>query len=323
MARLANCHFGRITSTKLIVFLVATACLFPATVMAEVMGAKKSKVYHTHPDRCGAAKNIADGNRVTFKSVEEAKGEGRRLCKTCARLDEKLKEEGSKKKEAKTPPETGRKSEPKQDDPKHGDSEPRDKPGVPGDESRPLPPARIKIVKVKRVLPGATLELDNGERIYLAGIGAPIRGQPIADELDRQLEKLTKGRKVTIAWLSAGESVRDRYGRLAAFASAGSSREDLGGRLIEDGLAWVDRSANFELLSEYLRLEDDAAWDQRGVWKRLKGAGGAASVVVGKFTREYHSPDCPHASLLIEPTTISVNEAKGRRLTPCEFWRPE
>lgn len=311
--------------SRLVVILIAFGLTASATAVASaaVMGAKKSKVYHTQPDRCGAAKTIASGNRVLFKSVQVAETEGRRQCKSCARIEEKLKEEASKPKEPETPPGDDKKSEPRKTDAESGKgNEAGGKQSQPaGDENAES--GIVETVKVSRVLPGATLELEGGERVRLTGIGAPINGQPTARETQKKLEKLVKGRKVTVVWAAEDESIRDRYGRRAAYAAIGSDREDIGGRLIQEGLAWVDRSSDFSQLSEYLRREDDAAWGQRGVWKRLKGSHGTAKVIVGKFTREYHSPYCPHATLLIEPATISVNEAKGRRLAPCEFWRPE
>jgi endonuclease YncB( thermonuclease family) len=295
----------------------------PAVAVAEVMGAQKSKVYHTQPDRCGAAKTIASGNRISFKSVQEAETEGRRQCKSCARIEAKIKEEASKPKEPETRSGEDKKSEPQKGETESDEgSEAGRKPGQPASTTNGESDL-VEIVRVARVLPGATLELEGGERVRLSGIGAPINGQPSAREAQKKLEKLVKGRKVTVAWETDDESMRDRYGRRAAFAAIGSDREDIGGTLIQEGLAWVDRSSDFTQLSEYLRREDDAAWGQRGIWKRLKGSHGAAKVIVGKFTREYHSPYCPHSALLIEPATISVNEAKGRRLAPCEFWRSE
>ncbi len=307
----------------LILTLFGLSASAPTVAVAEVMGAQKSKVYHTQPDRCGAAKTIASGNRISFKSVQEAETEGRRQCKSCARIEEKMKEEASKPKKPETPGGEDTKTEPRKGKTESDEgSEPGRRPAQPA-STTDAESGIVEIVKVARVLPGATLELEGGERVRLTGIGAPINGQPIARETQKKLEKLVKGRKVTVAWAAEDESIRDRYGRRAAYAAIGSDREDIGGRLIQEGLAWVDRSSDFSQLSEYLRREDDAAWGQRGVWKRLKGSHGAAKVIVGKFTREYHSPYCPHAALLTEPATISVNEAKGRRLAPCEFWRPE
>lgn len=311
--------------SQLVIILTAfgLSASVPTVAAAEVMGAQKSKVYHTQPDRCGAAKTIASGNRVSFKSVQEAETEGRRQCKSCARIEEKMKEEASKPKEPETPSGEDKKAEPRKSDAETGgDDETGGSRGQPATEDN-AESGVVEILKVARVLPGATLELEGGERVRLSGIGAPINGQPFAREAQKKLEKLVKGRKVTVAWADEDESMRDRYGRRAAFAAIGSDREDIGGTLIQEGYAWVDRSSEFTQLSEYLRREDDAAWGQRGVWKRLKGSHGAAKVIVGKYTREYHSPYCPHATLLIEPATISVNEAKGRRLAPCEFWRPD
>jgi hypothetical protein len=55
-----------------------------------VVGTKKGKVFHTHPDDCSAAKNINTDNIVRWTSEAEAKKEGRRLCKR-AEADERAK----------------------------------------------------------------------------------------------------------------------------------------------------------------------------------------------------------------------------------------
>ncbi|MCA9255651.1 MAG: hypothetical protein KDA33_08425, partial [Phycisphaerales bacterium] len=57
-----------------------------------IIGTTSGKVYHNHPDTCGSARRIQPDNTRRFASREEAEREGRRQCKTCARLDEKAKE---------------------------------------------------------------------------------------------------------------------------------------------------------------------------------------------------------------------------------------
>lgn len=273
----------------------------------EVVGTKKGKVYHTHLDDCSAAKNINGDNIVRWTSEDEAKKEGRRLCKSCAKVDERAK------KKAAEPPDTSR--PPKSKRPSNKD--------VDETESEDTPPTNAIEARVKKVLTGGTLLLDNGDKVRLFGLVAPQLGQPLADETVRFIQKQTKGRTVHLAPLEgvATKPRRDGLGRMLAFVAVGRGDSDLGGELITEGLAAVDRSVEFERLDDYLRREDDAAWAGRGIWKKLDGPDGEIEVVTGKHTHEYHAADCPHGMHLIEPTTITVNEAKGRRLHPCEYYR--
>ena len=60
-----------------------------AALVETIIGTKNSKVYHTHPTECSAARRIGSENRITFASVQEAEQSGRRLCKSCAGLDKR------------------------------------------------------------------------------------------------------------------------------------------------------------------------------------------------------------------------------------------
>jgi endonuclease YncB( thermonuclease family) len=272
-----------------------------------VVGAKKSKVYHTHPDDCSAARNINGDNRVSFASEEEAKKEGRRLCKSCVKLDERAKKKAAEPSEAERPARSKR--------PKNADTDESESEVPPGGEA-------IE-VQVKMVVTGGTLQLENGDKVRLFGVIAPQSGQPHADETVRFMEKRLKGCKVKLAPVEGAQikTRRDGLGRSLAFVLLSSGDSDLGGELISEGLAAVDRSVEFVRLDDYLKREDDAAWAGRGIWKKQDSPAGAAKVVTGKHTHEYHAADCPHVVHLIDPATISVNEAKGRRLHPCEYYR--
>ncbi len=283
--------------------------VLPRVVVAEdqIIAAKKSKVYHTHPDRCGAAKNITEANRIHFASSEEAEAEGRRLCKMCAKIDEREVQRGKE-------PET----KPEETSARGG---PRAKTGGDraADESGDSTPS-LHAARVKKVLAGGTLLMEDGNRLRLVGVICPDAGQPMADEAARFIQKKTRDRTVQASWTIGpeGEVARDRLGRIVATITTGQDSADLGGELLAEGLCWLDRDAPPALQEAYSKRQDDAAWAQRGIWKRLEGAAGRAEVFVGKYTHEYHPPGCPHLAHLTDVSSIMLNEAKGRRLAPCE-----
>lgn len=308
-----------------------------AAAQDEIFAARRSKVYHIR--LCSAARNISAENRVRFKSEKEAAAEGRRLCKSCARMVER---EADAAERAKTGAADTPAADAVENRRERKDNLAKENEGAPESGGAPLPSAgdaadpaqpdnreadepelETLSTRVRDVVAGGTLVLEGGERVCLWGIGCPRSGQMDCEAVSSFLEKRVKGRKVQVQWhfREAGSSPRDALGRLVASVAYGSDKSDLASALLLEGLAWVDRGQPCPRRAEYLNKEDDAAWSQRGVWKRLPGAAGRREAVVGKHTHQYHAPDCPHAMHLIEPSTITLNEARGRRLSPCEFWR--
>ncbi len=306
-------------------FAAVLLAAWPSVVLAgSIIAAMKSKVYHTHPDRCASARNIEQENRISFDSTDEAEAEGRRLCKFCAKLD--ARQDGPKtppRKATSSPPDRAN-PEPKPEMKTVDKSRKYDQSVSPPVESAP-PALATKGGRVKSVLSGGTLVLESGERVRLAGVACPTAGQLLAEEVTTFILSQTRGRKVQLAWHLGddGVPIRDELGRIPAFVTTAAGDPDLAEAILAEGLGWVDWSSPCFRRALYLAKEDDAAWSQRGVWKRLDGPIGRIEVIVGKHTHDYHAPTCPHTVYLTEPVTITLNEAKGRRLAPCDRWRDE
>lgn len=310
----ARARYGRLVICAVIAGSGLAAPVGPA-VAAEIFGSKSSKVYHVR--ECGSARRVAASNRVRFNSPADAELAGRRLCKTCAGL---IAREGQPRQPSQTG--TGVPVGPAQGPPVPSAPSPVDVSR--STTSRPAgEPSTLLEVRVRKVLPGGTLELDGHDKAQLSGVSFPEEGQPGDREAVRLLRDLTRGRILQIAALAdkSGNPARDAFGRQLLVRAANSAGDDLAMELLASGCAWVDRSANCERREEYLRAEDKAWWAGRGIWKRLEGPDGMREVVIGRNAQHYHPPDCPHESRLIEPGRVALNEAKGRRLTPCEYYR--
>ncbi len=292
--------------------LVGTGLVIAAGAWAaEIIATKNSKVYHTRPGECSSAKKINPENRVRFVSRVEAEQSGRRLCKRCEALD--LKEQ-----ELRKPAATG---ERKPDEPPDA-ANPPPPPAQPPGRVEP-PDALPEFVRVSEVLPGGTLGLDTGEKATLVGVVCPERGQPAAREAVRFLIEQTQGRTIRVDHDGSpclGDG-RDALGRLMVYATPERDGRDLGGELIFQGYAWLDRDAHFDRQAEYARHEAEAWRAGRGVWSRSEGGAGGEEVVIGRHAWNYHRPKCPHVAHLSNPLTMSLDEAKGRRLTPCSEYR--
>lgn len=286
------------------VLLAAWPTVAPA---GEIIAAKKSKVFHTHPEECGSAKKILAGNRIKFASVAEAKKAGRRLCKRCASLSLRDREDAEKPGSTRPGRETGRQ-------PATGE----------GAQSQPVADV-AGIARVIDVLPGGTIELDIDEKVCLLGVVCPGVGQPHVDDAVRFILEKTRGRRIRLSHNLAPGPVRhrDALGRSRVYVTPEPDGRDLGGELLFQGYAWMDRSATFDRRPEYTRREEEAWHAGRGIWKPLKGAAGKRQVVTGRHAHHYHDPQCPHAAHLAGKLTLTVNEAKARKLPPCARVRIE
>jgi len=304
-----------------LLILLGSLGLSPVAAQAEgsaCYGSKDSKVYHADA-ACPSGKKIIAENRIAFKSVADAEEQGRRLCRTCERRMASGKAREDKQPASPPPP-------PPTDDPAKEKRSGRGKNAAsqPANSKPPVPridPARA--MTVKRVLPGGAMLLDNGDKVRLLGVCCPEDRQPLAAEAVAHIEKLVKSRKCEQSWdgPASRPELRNENGQLLLYVAAGMNRVDLGGELIEQGLAWVDRDRACTKADDYLTREHLAWSEGRGIWRRLDGVAGQARVLTGQYARHYHPTDCPHEVHLNEPSEITVNEAKARRLAPCCFYR--
>jgi endonuclease YncB( thermonuclease family) len=300
---------GILVGGALLVFLAASAVALAALV-DQVMGAKNSKVYHLYPEECSTAKRINQENVIRFASAEEAERSGRRPCKTCETIRAKRQLEGGSGKAGPPAVRPDQRNEGKDRPP------PTTQPGINDSAGGPDLP---QFARVTGVLVGGTLELDIGEKARLLGVAGPAEGQSFAEDAVRFLTEQTRGRTVRLSKDPADSSAvgRDSLGRLFVYVTPQPDGRDLGGELIFQGYAWVDREARFDRRAEYARHEEEAWRDHRGIWRPLTGEAGKREVLSGRFAHDYHDPKCPHVPHLTGMVKMTVNEAKSRRLPPC------
>jgi len=310
---------GLLRGTRLVpilLLLITSATAISAGFLGGVVAAKSSKVYHTHPQECSAARRINPDNLIHFASAEEAEASGRRLCKTCADLDRRINEGGPSR------PPPGRPSGRKPADSRGGEPPPREEQTEDAEGTAGVLP---EYAGVAEVLPGGTIELDTGEKAALCGVVCPAAGQPGAEDAVRFIREQTAGRRVRLVAdrMPGGPRPRDSLGRLVVYLAAEPDGRDLGGELLFQGYAWLDRQIPFERRKEYVMREEEAWRGGRGIWRPLTGPAGERQVVTGRFAENYHDPRCPHVVHLVGKITLTVNEAKARRLTPCCHFRSE
>ena len=118
---------------------------------------------------------------------------------------------------------------------------------------------------------GDTVRLQDGRQVRLTGIQAPklplgrpgFRAWPLADRSKEEMERLSLGRDVLLAY---GGRREDRHGRILAqmFRLDGTW---LQGEMVRRGLARVYSFAdNTACIADLLRLEVEARAARRGIW---------------------------------------------------------
>lgn len=289
----------------------------PDSSGGSVLGTKRGKVYHTHSEVCGSARQIGETNRVWFKSTEEAEKAGRRLCKRCGTLDRKAEEAA---KEARTEPQPREPKKKKKTGQGRPDRSPASRP-----VDMPVSAALPELARVTVVLTGGTLVLDNGDKATLLGVVCPESGQPRAKATVKWIREQTDGLMVQFVHDSLPCNVqrRDALGRSLVYVTLGPRGRDLGAELLRKGYGWLDRSVQFQRRSAYMLREAEAWRRGWGIWKRQTGPSGQEEVVTGRHAWAYHRPGCSHLQHLAGLLRMTVNEAKGRRLVPCGQYRAD
>lgn len=121
--------------------------------------------------------------------------------------------------------------------------------------------------QVATVQDGDTLTLDSGLKVHLAGIEAPRRGWPLAEEARAALEKAALGRAAEVRYggarrLRGGAALGQVFVR-----SEGGRTLWLQEQMIRAGLARVHtRKDNVARAPRLLALEAEARAAKRGIW---------------------------------------------------------
>lgn len=140
-----------------------------------------------------------------------------------------------------------------------------------------------RMVKVKQVIDGDTIELENGERVRLIGIDAPESGDN--SKLQRILEKNRISKTLILQWgnqskiflknLVLGKKLKlvydldlcDRYGRTLAYLYFPGQSKSVNQTILEFGFAKIQQGFPFSLSSEFESSLEHARKQKLGLWQ--------------------------------------------------------
>jgi len=173
---------------------------------------------------------------------------------------------------------------------------------------------------IVEIVDGATVTLDDGRMVRLAGLLPPVppldiaedAPWPLAEEARRRLADLIAGRAARVATTTKEP---DRHGRIAARLFRAEDELWIGGAMVADGLARVGIATD-ACTENLLQREARARADRRGVWSHPAYAVASAD--------DPNLADRAGRFAIVEGTVLSVG--KGRRVVFLNFgknWRKD
>ena len=134
---------------------------------------------------------------------------------------------------------------------------------------------------VKQVIDGNTLELEDGEKVRLAGVACLALDEPFGKEAAEFTRKTVEGKKV---WLEYDQTRKDKYGRTLAYVHKmvtlgilSSSHEPspriqeevvLNEEIIRRGYGHAYTKYPFKYMEKYRQLEKEARKAGIGIWAK-------------------------------------------------------
>ncbi len=139
-----------------------------------------------------------------------------------------------------------------------------------GEHERPGVPERWH--RVKRVVDGDTMVLDNGVKVRLLGIDTPETVHPnkpveyFGKQASAYTKKHLERKRVRIVFDNPGNRIyTDRYNRWVAYVFLADGTL-FNAKIIQDGYAHAYTKYPFSRKDEFKKLEKKAKKEQRGLW---------------------------------------------------------
>lgn len=123
-----------------------------------------------------------------------------------------------------------------------------------------------KKAKVKRVVDGDTIVLENGSIVRYVGITAPETNEPFEKEATEENKRLVEGKTVTLEY---DNYKGDKFGRILAYLIVDG--KNISVELARKGLAQVviyQHKKPFIYAKELLKAQEEAKKNKLGIWSK-------------------------------------------------------
>jgi endonuclease YncB( thermonuclease family) len=122
--------------------------------------------------------------------------------------------------------------------------------------------------KVKRVIDGDTIELQNGQIVRFVGVNAPNNGESFEEEATETNQKLLQGKTITLEY---DAYTSDRFGRVLAYPFVDGKNVVV--ELARMGMVKVtiyEDRRKLKYQDELLKVQEEAKTKEIGVWNQKK-----------------------------------------------------
>lgn len=175
-------------------------------------------------------------------------------------------------------------------------------------------------VEIERVRAADSLIGDSHEKIRLAGIRAPLPGEPLFEESKNFVEELVAGEDVRLRF---DQEKRDKKGRYLAYVFIGD--DFLNFRLVREGLAYVRlTTVTRRYADDLLAAQSDARREKRGLWREQTATPRSEYWADPKYGN-FHGPDCAERGKGDPARMVTLrarDEAFERGFAPCAKCKP-
>lgn len=176
---------------------------------------------------------------------------------------------------------------------------------------------------VSQVIDGDTVELNGREKLRLAGIDTPERGQPFYDSAREFLSDLVLRRTVR---LELGFRKRDTYGRLLGYMFINGTF--VNAELLKQGLGrmylFADNRYQPEHLDRLFAAQRQAMAAQIGIWT-LPPVMEEEYYIGNNHSMRFHRPDCRSAARVSANRKVIFDSRESAfydGFSPCRNCRP-
>lgn len=173
---------------------------------------------------------------------------------------------------------------------------------------------------VKRVISGNKFKIDPEGHVVLAGVRAPYKNEPLADESTQRLRELLDDEKVRLRF---DEEKKDKDGQWIAYAFADG--ECVNERLVRDGMAYARlKRTERRFARELLDAQGEARREHRGLWA-LRPNAPESTYVVDQKHGTFHRPNCADVPNIKPDARLDVNtvsSAYDQGFAPCTHCNP-
>jgi micrococcal nuclease len=194
------------------------------------------------------------------------------------------------------------------------------------------------IYRVRKVVDGDTIMLENGLHVRYHGINTPEMGHFVKDQAPLALDAtsrniaLVEGKRVR---LRLAQEPLDMHGRVVAnvivLSDTDSSETDAGRVLLKEGLARsMGLGVSAQEMEELKKLENQAKEAKLGLWgleNELRGADGIGKPYCATSTGNvYHIATCVAAKKIRAQNLhqyATIEEAEAAGLKPCSKCLPK